>query len=78
LFFGLHFSVETSFDSVYKINIEVSIFDAFINVLHGYSDFDERVEFPAGCEYVMEPRGFTAFLPCLGELLILHVNFAGY
>jgi hypothetical protein len=78
LFFGLHFSVETSFDSVYNIIIEVLIFDAFINVLRGYSDFAEDVEFPAGCEYVMEPEGFTAFLPCLGELLILHINFAGY
>jgi hypothetical protein len=54
------------------------MYDAFINVLHGCSNFAEGVEFPAGREYVMEPRGFTAFLPCLGELLIFHVNFAGY
>lgn len=64
--------------TVYKIIIEVLMFDAFINVLHGCSDFAEGVEFPAGHEYIMEPRGFTAFLPCLGELLIFHVNFAGY
>jgi hypothetical protein len=36
------------------------------------------VEFPAGSEYVTEPRSFTACLTCHEELLIVHVICAGY